>query len=65
MILYGLLNLLIIKTHYMNKKILQLIIVMLFAMSGVMAQTVQLGHVTNAVPGTVTVPLNMPGAYLE
>jgi len=43
----------------MNKKILQLIIVMLFAMSGVMAQTVQLGHVTNAVPGTVTVPLNM------
>ncbi len=43
----------------MNKKILQLIIVMLFAMSGVMAQTVQLGHVENAVPGTVTVPLNM------
>jgi len=42
----------------MIKKILQLVVVLLFAAQGVMAQTVQIEHVTVA-PGDITVQLDM------
>ena len=45
----------------MNKRILHIIVALFLSMSGVFAQTVQLETVVDAVPGTVSVDLNMNG----
>ena len=45
----------------MNKKIIQLFIAMFFVLPGVMAQEIKLETVTDAVPGSVSVNLDMLG----
>ncbi len=49
-----------LKTHNMTKKILQLVVVLLIAAQGVMAQTSQIYDVTVA-PGDITVQVDMLG----